>query len=713
MNVEDVWVWDTASSVPAVSVVDSSHVLFDGGQILSDDVGVLVSASSGSVTVQHADITGATGVEVDPGVSGAIISTNIISGYSVGGGVAVVGATGTAVVSNTIDDVCTSGIGVRAAATATILENNVVQNQNGGSCAATAESVTADAVAGTTQNYEEIFPVHGSAVEWAGATYPTVAAFQAATGLGPHDVGVAGQPEEGWDTDPGIDSADAQAPGELPTDVLGNPRVDNPHVSNSGTGVGYFDRGAWEFGDPFNTSIGATPLGALTASVGFENPGDGAWGATYTGTLDWGDGTQESITASRLNPQISVKEHTYTKPGTYTLSFSLSDGYVTRSSATSVTLDGSDYVAYGPTRLMDTRTGLGVGKIAKIGPAGDIALKVAGAGTAGNTIPSTAKAVVLNLTATNPTQASYFSAYPGGTPRPLVSNLDFPAGTTTAGAVIVPMGTDGTVHFYNHSGSTDLIVDVSGYFVQTPADGYTPLTPHRLLDTRDGAGGNAGPVGAGATRALQITGAGDGSLPDAGIDAVVLNLTTTDVTESTFVTAYPEGSPRPLTSNIDVDPRQTRANAVTVPVGADGKIDLYNNSGSVDLIADVVGYYSTSGASAYVPLTPGRILDTRPDATLPPYGTTSSWPTPPPPSSSTPTAWVLNATVTDTTATGYLTAYPDGVARPTASTLDWTAGATVSNLVVAESDGGAIDLYNGSSGGTDLLLDEFGYFANN
>lgn len=113
--------------------------------------------------------------------------------------------------------------------------------------------------------------------------------------------------------------------------------------------------------------------------------------------------------------------------------------------------------------------------------------------------------------------------------------------------------------------------------------------PVRMMDTRDGTGGVTGPVGPGAMVSLQVTGVN--GVPAAFVNAVILNVTVTGATASSFVTVCPDGQARPATSNIDFTAGQTTANLVIVPVGADGKVDFYNNAGSVDIIADIVGYF--------------------------------------------------------------------------------------------------------------------------
>jgi len=119
-------------------------------------------------------------------------------------------------------------------------------------------------------------------------------------------------------------------------------------------------------------------------------------------------------------------------------------------------------------------------------------------------------------------------------------------------------------------------------------------TPARVLDTRNGTGGYSTPVGPGGTISLQVTGAA--GVPASGVTAVVLNVTTVDPTAGGYVSVYPDGQPRPVASNLDFAAGQTIANLVQVAVRADGKADFYNLAGSVNLVADLYGYYTTGSS---------------------------------------------------------------------------------------------------------------------
>ena len=119
---------------------------------------------------------------------------------------------------------------------------------------------------------------------------------------------------------------------------------------------------------------------------------------------------------------------------------------------------------------------------------------------------------------------------------------------------------------------------------------YHPLEPSRILDTRSGNGAPATKVGQGATLDLQVT--GRGGVPAAGVSAVVMNVTVTEPSAGSFLTAWPTGSGRPDASNLNYVAGQTVPNLVVAKVGTGGKVSLFNLAGSTHVIADVVGWYS-------------------------------------------------------------------------------------------------------------------------
>ena len=144
---------------------------------------------------------------------------------------------------------------------------------------------------------------------------------------------------------------------------------------------------------------------------------------------------------------------------------------------------------------------------------------------------------------------------------------------------------------------------------------FTPLTPSRLLDTRDGTGRNGvvGPLNGGSSFDVQVT--GHGGVPATGlVGAVVLNVTAVTPNDYSFLTVWPSGVARPLISNLNFAPTQTVPNLVTVAVGTGGKVSVYDNTGSVHVVFDVVGFYASATGpfgNRFHGVTPIRLFDTR------------------------------------------------------------------------------------------------------
>ena len=227
----------------------------------------------------------------------------------------------------------------------------------------------------------------------------------------------------------------------------------------------------------------------------------------------------------------------------------------------------------------------------------------------------------------------------------------------------------------------------------TPPDDrgtYYPMSPFRIMDTRYGIGAPQGAVGAGGVVSLQVTGTG-GVPTDAS--TVVLNVTVTAPTAAGWIAVYPDGVPRPTVSSLNFTPGWTGANSVTVKVGTNGKVDFYNPVGSVQVIADVFGYYTQghgccSGymGGQYHPLSqPVRLTDTRTwGIGLIPGGyyvnTVATWNSTIDPHIR---AFAVNITATVPADYGYLTAWNGDPSRlPNTSTLNYTPHATIPNFAV-------------------------------
>jgi hypothetical protein len=371
-----------------------------------------------------------------------------------------------------------------------------------------------------------------------------------------------------------------------------------------------------------------------------------------------------------------------------------------------------------PTRILDTRAGpTQVGQFSSPWTAG-MTRDVKMADVAG--VPAGADAVSLNVTVTDTTSASFMTLWPTGQARPSASNLNWTAGLTIPNAVTVKVGTSNLVSVYSALGSANVIIDVVGYYEAAGQEaggaGFTSLAPTRIVDSRPGSqvGPFSSPWAEGSSRPVTVTG---GDVPS-GADAVVLNVTVTDTSAPSFLTASPQGTTRPQASNLNWSAGQTIANAVTVKVGTGGQIDVYSAKGMVNVIIDVVGYFDVGSGVAFHPLTPARVQDSRPAYQVGAYntpwgpGTTRDLPVGGaggvPPGAQ---AVLANATVTDTSAASFLTVWPTGQGRPNASTLNWTPGLTIPNALTARlGTSGKVSAYS-IAGSVHVIVDIAGWYG--
>jgi hypothetical protein len=228
-----------------------------------------------------------------------------------------------------------------------------------------------------------------------------------------------------------------------------------------------------------------------------------------------------------------------------------------------------------PTRLMDTRIGRGAGTF---GPGVTAELRVGGVGG----VPVGAAAVAVNITAVNATERTYLTAWPSGRTRPATSNVNTASAAAAPNMAVVALDRNGAMKLFNFAGRVDVLVDVMGWF---DADsGYVAVGPNRLLDTRRGTCGFR--LGAGETRTLAVT-------TKQNVTAVGLNVTAVNPSARTFLTVWPTGQKRPPTSNLNVAAGQTPTpNFVTVGVGTAGQVQIFNSSGTIDVIVDVVASFA-------------------------------------------------------------------------------------------------------------------------
>jgi hypothetical protein len=123
--------------------------------------------------------------------------------------------------------------------------------------------------------------------------------------------------------------------------------------------------------------------------------------------------------------------------------------------------NGDQLRASPPRRVLDTRIGVGSDQ-RPVGPNRSIELVLAGSGS----VPPTATAVVMNVTATEVARPSFVSVWPAGESDPGTSNLNLMPGQTIANLVICRLGDGGALTIANELSQCEVIADVLGYFVE-------------------------------------------------------------------------------------------------------------------------------------------------------------------------------------------------------------------------------------------------------
>jgi hypothetical protein len=383
------------------------------------------------------------------------------------------------------------------------------------------------------------------------------------------------------------------------------------------------------------------------------------------------------------------------------------------------------YHSLTPGRILDSRAAFQVGPYGTPWGPGTVR-EVEVAGFSG--VPADAVAVNLNVTVTGTTASSFLQIAPAqpGAETFEASSINWSAGASLANSVTVRVGDGQEVAIRNQSGSTHVIIDVVGYYDDDGSGGsFTSLTPKRLLDSRASASSVDDEWdtkwGAGVSRAVTVAGVAGSGVP-ADADAVVLNVTATNPSAGSYLTVWPNGEPRPTASSVNFAAGKTVPNAVTAKVGTAGRVQIYNDKGTVDVIVDVVGYFEQGEGDAFHPLAdPVRIQDSRSGGfQVGPYSTPWGAGTSrtvlveaevPAAIPASATGVLLNTTVTGTTAGSFLTIYPNGDPKPNASSLNWASGQTVANAVTAKlGTDGRIRVDN-QSGSTHVLMDVAGYYG--
>ena len=365
-----------------------------------------------------------------------------------------------------------------------------------------------------------------------------------------------------------------------------------------------------------------------------------------------------------------------------------------------VPVDQAAYVPVNPVRVHDARAGATPGQ----------AVCVAVTGSTG--IPADADGVALNVTTVAPGGPGHVVVYPdtagtGATPAPLASTVNFATGQDVANAALVDVPASGRVCYLVRGSRAGILLDAVGY--TRAGSGIELRSPARLLDASD--------VPARTTRTVQVTGNAAVGVP-AGATAVLVNATVASSRAVGNLRLFAAGTAVPGTSSLNYPPGGDRASAAVVRLSAGGALSYWSDTdpaNRVRVVLDVVGW--TTDGSAFVPVTPTRLLDTRAraalvagqrvDVTLPPGG----------PVPTGTGALVLTVVGVQPSSGGNLRVFPYRRAwsgPPGASTLNYAPGGDIGNLVVAAvGDGGRLSLYTDQFVGNQahVVVDVVGYLT--
>jgi len=369
-------------------------------------------------------------------------------------------------------------------------------------------------------------------------------------------------------------------------------------------------------------------------------------------------------------------------------------------------------------RLLDTRNGTGGYST----PMPTLTWRsVAVAGQDG--IPASGvSAVQVTVTAVSPAQAGIVYLAPDGVSNPpTVSNLVYDHGVvgTISNTAIVAVGSNGKIQAKANS-PVNLILDVQGYYTAglTAAGGYIPLPGARIVNTRDGTGVPQAKLGQNSATTIQV--GGRGGVPS-NASAVFVTLTPTDynATLGGYLMVYPAGATVPV-SSLNFSANRSTALSAEVDLNTSGQmaVKVSGSMGSIDLIVDVVGYFTPiSTTGAFTPAST-RVYDSRtPPHVRLPAGATRTVPTAGvygvPAVGSGISAVAINLLViSSSTASGWLRLWADDQPQPSVSMMNFGPSQTRSNLTVVRpgADGG-VNIHNGGNGPVDFVFDVEGWYA--
>lgn len=246
-----------------------------------------------------------------------------------------------------------------------------------------------------------------------------------------------------------------------------------------------------------------------------------------------------------------------------------------------------------PQRLIDTRHGTGTTAVALTGGCTLIVRPP---------VPAGATAVAVNLIAVGSSANGYLTVHACGTQRPVASAVQSVRSAVASGSAFVPLAPDGSFCVFS-SVTSDVVVDLFGWFTPNGGDRFEPIITSRRYDSR--TSGRQVP----ARTVVRVSTRGAGAAP-AGSTAASLVVHAIDAAADAHVTVWPCDAAMPVVSSLNVSRRGSVANAVDVRVSPSGEVCL-SASAAVHLVVDLAGWYGPGATTRYHAVPASRVVDTR------------------------------------------------------------------------------------------------------
>lgn len=248
---------------------------------------------------------------------------------------------------------------------------------------------------------------------------------------------------------------------------------------------------------------------------------------------------------------------------------------------------GAPFHAQNPDRILDTRddSSRPDGGVGRLLGGQELALRIAGTGQ----IPAGASGVALNLTTVQPAGAGFITAYPCDGERPTTSTGNFLADTIRATSALLSLDPGGSLCLYA-SETTDIVVDITGWFGGDEGARLTPIVGTRVVDSRIGTGWSEKLAG-GETRSFDPTLGGTLAVGE----TAVINVVATEASDSGFLTFFPCGTARPKTSSLNFSRGADSTNSSVISAGLDGTVCVFANV-TTHVVIDVMGSLGAPGS---------------------------------------------------------------------------------------------------------------------